>query len=109
MIPRTLLKGFAKTKRAYNKGTLGTGIWNAVKPGGFDYAVAGATVGYGMNDSNEDRNEGFLSKLGSGVVDAGFGLGVGMALTGAFKGAKGIYNLGKGLSKVVQAGVKATG
>lgn len=115
MIPRTLLKAFAQTKKAYNKGTLKTGIWNAVKPGGFDYAIAGATVGYGMNDSSEDKNSSFISRLGAGVVDAGFGLGVGMALSGGLRGAKGIYNLGKGLkrdfsnmSKAAQAGLKAT-
>ena len=109
MIPRMLLKAFAQTKRAYNKGTLKTGIWNAVKPNGFDYAVAGATVGYGMNDSSEDRDAGFISNLGSGIVDAGFGLGVGMAISGVYSGGKGIYNLGKGLHKAATAGVKATG
>ena len=109
MIPRMLLKAFAQTKRAYNKGTLGTGIWNAVKPGGFDYAVAGATVGYGMNDSSEDRDAGFISNLGSGVVDGAFGLGVGMAISGVYRGGKGLYNLGKGLSKAATPGVKATG
>lgn len=114
MIPKTLLKGFAKTKRAYNKGTLKTGIWNSVKPNGLDYAIAGATVGFGMNDSIEDRDEGFISKVGSGIADGAFGLAASMAIGGAFRGANGMLNMGKSLhrdyanaKKMVRAGVKA--
>lgn len=108
MIPKILSNLFNKGRNAYTKGNLKTGIWNAVKPNSFDYAVAGATVGYGMNDSSEDRNAGFISNLGSGVVDGAFGLGVGMAMSGTWNGGKGIYNLGKGLYKAATAGVKAT-
>lgn len=106
MIPRSILKGFAKTKRAYRKGTLGTGIWNSIKPNGLDYAIAGATVAYGLNDSSEDRKEGFISKAGNAVVDGAVGLGMGMALTGGFKAGKGLYGLGKmALGKLKNAGV----
>lgn len=79
-----------------------------------DYAIAGATVGFGLNDSSEDTNEGFISKLGSGVVDGAFGLGMSMAISGAFRGGKGLLNLGKGLrgdysnmKKMAKAGISA--